>query len=71
MNKQLENLDELLASASKRSDEISNEVEKNFHINRDNIEFYKYQCRMNDEEYNLYIKQADNLCLNLQNKTGQ
>uniref|UniRef100_A0A6M3XWV0 Uncharacterized protein n=1 Tax=viral metagenome TaxID=1070528 RepID=A0A6M3XWV0_9ZZZZ len=71
MNKQLEKLDELLASASKRSDEISNEVEKNFHINRDNMEFYKYQRRMNDEEYNLYIKQADNLCLNLQNKTGQ
>ena len=71
MNKQLENLDELLASANKRKNKIDNEVEKNFHLNKNDMGFHKYQCRINDEEYNLYIKQADNLCLNLQNKTGQ
>ena len=71
MNKQLEKLDELLASANKRKNKIDNEVEKNSHLNKNDMEFYKYQRRMNDEEYNLYIKQADNLCLNLQNKTRQ
>lgn len=61
--KQLEKLDELLdellASASKCKNKIDNEVEKNFYLNKDDMEFYKYQCRMNDEEYNLLMADAD------------